>query len=77
MKKIRDSGIKLDDWRRLVDQIIIGSPADAHAFVPIYADTPSKKNMVSGRYTFPHTITELVIRIVDIEGNGWNIKASR
>lgn len=62
---------KIDDWRAMVDCILIDTNYRSDIFNITHADLPEKKTeMVSGRYTFPRPTeaATVAVKIIDMLG---------
>lgn len=62
---------KIDDWRAMVDCVMIDTAFDGKAFNVVLADVPEKKaDLVSGRYELPAPgdETTVAVKIIDMLG---------
>ena len=62
---------KIDDWRAMVDCVMIDSAYDGKIFKVALADVPSKKtDFVTGRYEMPvpEGKTTIAVKIIDMLG---------
>lgn len=70
----RQNGIvapKVEDWRAMVDSIMIDTAYDGEVFNIVLADIPEKKtDLVSGKYKFPalEGQTTIAVKITDMLG---------
>jgi hypothetical protein len=62
---------KIEDWRALVDSVMIDTDYDGKIFNIVYSDLPEKNNaLVNGRYEFeyPAATTTVAVKITDVLG---------
>jgi hypothetical protein len=62
---------KIDDWRAMVDCVMIDPTYDGQVFNVALADVPEKKtNLVAGRYELlaPNVETTVAVKIIDMLG---------
>jgi hypothetical protein len=62
---------QIDDWRAMVDSVMIDSSYDGSVFNITFSDVPEKKNdLVTGRYEFPAPDgrTTVAVKIIDMLG---------
>ena len=62
---------QIDDWRAMVDSIMIDTAYDGVVFNVVLADVPEKKSdLVKGKYTLevPETKTTIAVKITDMLG---------
>ena len=62
---------KIDDWRAMVDCVMVDSNYNGSVFNIIASDVPEKKNdLVTGKYEFPASDnkTTVAVKIVDMLG---------
>lgn len=62
---------RIDDWRAMVDCVMIDTAYNGKAFNVVWADVPEKKtDLVSGRYDLPapEGETTVAVRITDMLG---------
>ena len=61
----------IEDWRAIVDSVMIGTAYDAQVFNVVLADVPEKKSdLVNGKYVLdaPEGETTVVVKITDMPG---------
>ena len=71
VKRCESSKVKLEDWRQLVDYILIDPNYDGDRFVPTLADIPERNALVAGTYEIPITSKAVMIWLVDVDGHAW------
>ena len=71
IKRCEASKVKLEDWRQIVDYVLIDPNYDGKSFVPTLADMPERNALVAGTYEVPCTGSALMIWLVDIDGHAW------
>ena len=62
---------RIDDWRAMVDCVLIDPSYDGQVFNVALSDVPEKKNdLVAGEYkiTLPHKSTTVGVKIIDMLG---------
>ncbi|MDE3226378.1 MAG: site-specific DNA-methyltransferase, partial [Nitrospirota bacterium] len=62
---------KIDDWRAMVDCVMIDPAYDGKVFTVALSDVPEKKtDLVTGRYELPvsHGKTTVAVKIIDMLG---------
>lgn len=62
---------KIDDWRAMVDCVMIDPAYDGNVFNVVLADVPEKKtDLVEGKYEFPSRQgeTTVAVKIIDMLG---------
>ena len=57
---------KVEDWRELVESIMIDWNYDGAVFEPAESDIPSKKEQVSGTYEIPKDAGTIRVKITDL-----------
>ena len=63
---------KIEDWRAMVDCIMIDTAYDGHVFNAVLADIPEKKtDLVAGTYDLPAPAgeTTVAVKIIDMLGD--------
>jgi len=63
--------VKIDDWRAMVDCVMIDTAYDGQVFNVVLADVPEKKNdLVEGNYEIPYPAekTSVAVKIIDMLG---------
>ena len=56
----------VEDWRQLVESIIIDWNYDGVVMQPIVTDVPGKKELVTGVYNIPDDAGNIKIKITDL-----------
>ncbi len=62
---------QIDDWRAMVDSVMIDTAYDGQVFNVVLADVPEKKSdLVSGKYVLdaPKDETTVAVKITDMLG---------
>lgn len=57
---------KVDDWRELVESIMIDWNYDGSVLEPALTDIPGKNELVSGRYKIPEDAGTIRVKITDL-----------
>ncbi len=66
MQKLSLDKETVDEWRQLVESIMIDFNYDGAVMQPTVIDIPEKNGMVSGRYKIPHDAGRIRIKITDV-----------
>lgn len=61
----------IEDWRELVDSVLIDWNWDEVTFCPTTLDIPDKKDLVSGKYEVPEGVGRIHIKITDLLSESW------
>lgn len=61
----------IEDWRELVDSVLIDWNWDEVTFCPTTLDIPDKKDLVSGKYEVPEGAGRIHIKITDLLSESW------
>ena len=61
----------IEDWRELVDSVLIDWNYDEVTFCPTTLDIPDKKDLVSGKYEVPEGAGRIHIKITDLLSESW------
>jgi len=66
--QLEDDPEEIDDWRQLVEAVLIDPNYDGEVLKPAVQDIPGKKDMVSGVYELPLTGPgqKIAVKIVDV-----------
>lgn len=56
----------VEDWRELVESVMIDWNFDGAIFQPLQVDIPGKTELVSGRYTIPEDAGTIRVKITDL-----------
>ncbi len=62
---------KVEDWRELVESIMIDWNYDGAVLEPAVTDIPSKKELVKGTYTIPADAGTIRVKITDVLSESW------
>ena len=66
MQKLSIQKEYVENWRQLVESIMIDWNYDGVVMQPSVTDVPEKKEMVSGIYDIPETAGTIKIKITDV-----------
>lgn len=66
MQKLSLDKETVDEWRQLVESVMIDFNYDGAVMQPTVIDIPEKNGMVSGRYKIPHDAGRIRIKITDV-----------
>ena len=61
----------IEDWRELVDSVLIDWNWDEVTFCPTTLDIPDKKDLVSGKYEVPEGAGRIHVKITDLLSESW------
>ena len=61
----------IEDWRELVDSVLIDWNWDEVTFCPTTLDIPDKKDLVSGKYEVPEGAGRIHIKVTDLLSESW------
>ncbi len=61
----------IEDWRELVDSVLIDWNYDEVTFSPTTLDIPDKKDLVSGKYEVPEGAGRIHVKITDLLSESW------
>ena len=61
----------IEDWRELVDSVLIDWNYDEVTFSPTTLDIPDKKDLVSGKYEVPEGVGRIHVKITDLLSESW------
>ena len=61
----------IEDWRELVDSVLIDWNYDEVTFCPTTLDIPDKKDLVSGKYEVPEGAGRIHIKVTDLLSESW------
>ena len=61
----------IEDWRELVDSVLIDWNYDEVTFCPTTLDIPDKKDLVSGKYEVPEGAGRIHVKITDLLSESW------
>lgn len=65
-KDMLDNKINIEDWRQLVESIMIDFNYDGAVMQPTLIDIPDKTSIVNGRYKIPQDAGKIRIKITDL-----------
>lgn len=66
MQKLSLDKETIDEWRQLVESIMIDFNYDGAVMQPTLIDIPEKNEMVAGKYKIPHDAGRIRIKITDV-----------
>ena len=66
MQKLSLDRETVDEWRQLVESIMIDFNYDGAVMQPTLIDIPEKNEMVAGKYKIPHDAGRIRIKITDV-----------
>lgn len=62
---------KVDDWRELVESVMIDWNYDGAVFQPSVVDIPEKEELVNGKYKVPADAGTIRVKITDLLSESW------
>ena len=65
----------VDDWRELVESVLIDWNYDGAILTPTVVDVPDKNELVSGRYPVPADAGTIRVKITDLLSESWEGEA--
>ncbi len=71
LQKLSLEKAKVDDWRELVDSVLIDWNYDGAVFSPGTVDIPEKKELVKGVYDLPADHGTVRVKITDLLAESW------
>lgn len=77
MQKLSLQKEYVEEWRQLVDSIMIDWNYDGAVMQPTVIDIPDKNGMVSGVYTIPENVGTIKVKITDLLSEFWNWRCVR
>ncbi|MCF0230726.1 MAG: site-specific DNA-methyltransferase [Enterococcus sp.] len=66
MQKLSLEKETVENWRELVDSVLIDFNYDGETFKPDLEDIPEKNELVSGEYNIPDNASQIMIKITDL-----------
>ncbi|MDD2367739.1 MAG: site-specific DNA-methyltransferase [Sulfuricurvum sp.] len=66
LEKLRQDGTEVEDYREMVESIMIDTNYDGSVFEPKIVDIPDKKELVLGEYELPEDRGTVAIKITDL-----------
>ncbi len=66
MQKLSLQKEDIEDWKQLVESVIIDLNYDGAVFRPVITDIPGKKELVGGEYDIPETAGAIKVKITDL-----------
>jgi site-specific DNA-methyltransferase (adenine-specific)/adenine-specific DNA-methyltransferase len=66
LEKLRQDGTEVEDYREMVESIMIDTNYDGAVFEPTIVDIPEKKELVIGEYELPENSGTIAIKITDL-----------
>jgi site-specific DNA-methyltransferase (adenine-specific)/adenine-specific DNA-methyltransferase len=61
----------VEDWRELVESVLIDWNYDGAVLTPAVVDIPEKNELVAGRYTVPEDAGTVRVKITDLLSESW------
>lgn len=74
LNKLGEEAGNIEDWRVLVDSILIDWNYDGAILEPTILDTPDKKNIVIGEYEIPEDYGTIRVKITDLLSNSLELE---
>ncbi len=74
LDKLGEEAGNIEDWRVLVDSILIDWNYDGAVLEPSIFDTPDKKNLVAGEYEIPEDFGTIRVKITDLLSNSLELE---
>ncbi len=71
LQKLSLDNEDVEDWKQLVDSILIDWHYDGVTFSPETTDVPDAKSMVMGSYAMPKDASRIHIKITDLISESW------
>ncbi|WP_256983065.1 site-specific DNA-methyltransferase [Caballeronia sordidicola] len=71
LQKLSMSKETVEDWRELVETVMIDWNYDGAVLQPIELDSPGRTEMVRGRYTIPADAGTIRVKITDLLSESW------
>jgi hypothetical protein len=71
LQKLSLDSTSIEDWRQLVDSVKVDFNFDGAVLTPSLVDTPSKNELVSGRYQIPADASTIRVKITDLLSESW------
>lgn len=66
LEKLRQDGTEVENYREMVESIMIDTNYDGSVFEPKIVDIPDKKELVAGEYELPEDRGTVAIKITDL-----------
>ena len=61
----------VEDWKELVESVLIDWNYDGAVLQPMVVDIPGKNDLVKGEYTVPQDAGTIRVRITDLLSESW------
>jgi len=61
----------VDDWKEMVESVLIDWNYDGAVFQPAVVDIPGKNDLVKGAYTVPQDASTIRVKITDLLSESW------
>ncbi|UYI79684.1 MAG: site-specific DNA-methyltransferase [Fusobacterium varium] len=74
LDKLGEEASNIEDWRVLVDSILIDWNYDGAVLEPSVLDTPDKKDLVVGEYEIPEDYGTIRVKITDLLSNSLEVE---
>ena len=71
LQKLSLDNADVEDWKTLVDSVLIDWHYDGVTFSPEITDIPDAKSMVAGSYCVPKDVGRIHIKITDLISESW------
>lgn len=71
LQKLSMQKEQVEDWRELVESILIDWNYDGAVLQPVVLDIPGKNEMVQGRYEMPRDAGTIRVKITDLLSESW------
>lgn len=74
LDKLGEEASNIEDWRVLVESVLIDWNYDGAVLEPSVLDTPDKKNLVTGEYEIPEDYGTIRVKITDLLSNSLELE---
>lgn len=71
LQKLSRQKESVEDWRELVDSVLIDWNYDGAVLQPAIVDIPGKSELVAGRYAIPEDAGTIRVKITDLLSESW------
>jgi site-specific DNA-methyltransferase (adenine-specific)/adenine-specific DNA-methyltransferase len=71
LQKLSLERAKVEEWRELVDSVLIDWNYDGAVFSPLLTDIPDKNTLVKGTYDVPEDAGTIRVKITDLIAESW------
>ena len=76
MQKLSLDKETVDEWRQLVESVMIDFNYDGAVMQPTVIDIPEKNEMIAGKYKIPHDAGRIRIKITDVLSESLEIEVN-